>query len=148
MFSVDLVVCVILHRDPRVPAMTLTSLRGVSVCFWYRYNAKVHPHIPKLQELLRGLADRAGLTPKVVVSPNASHAGDRSAWDPAWIPFDEFVQSGKQRKLGRTAAGEIEWARLGFDWPLWILFSSGTTGACCRQADTAYLFYEARDAHG
>ena len=93
----------------------------------------MHPHIPKLQELLRGLADHAGLTPKVVVSPSASHAGDRSAWDPTWIPFDEFVQSGKQSKLGRTATGEIEWARMGFDWPLWILFSSGTTGAWCRQ---------------
>ena len=128
--------------------MTLTATRTASIPLPHRYNAKVHPHIPKLQELLRGLADRAGLTPKVVVSPNASHAGDRSAWDPAWIPFDEFVQSGKQRKLGRTAAGEIEWARLGFDWPLWILFSSGTTGACCRQKGTACLFCEARDTHG
>lgn len=39
------------------------------------------------------------------------------------------MKLGGEKKLGRTSEGEIEWARLPFDWPLWILFSSGTTGS-------------------
>lgn len=53
---------------------------------------------------------------------------DRSDWDSEWIDFENFVTCGREKKLGRTSEGEIEWARLGFNWPLWILFSSGTTG--------------------
>lgn len=94
----------------------------------HSYNNKVHPHIPKLQELLVGLRERAGLTPIVVVVPQPHHPDDRGGWDAAWFAFDKFVKAGRERKLGRTPDGEIEWARLGFDWPLWILFSSGTTG--------------------
>ena len=38
------------------------------------------------------------------------------------------MQEGAQHKLGRSEDGEIEWHRLSFDAPLWVLFSSGTTG--------------------
>lgn len=30
--------------------------------------------------------------------------------------------------MGRSDSGEVRWQRLPFDTPLWILFSSGTTG--------------------
>ncbi|KAI0796637.1 acetoacetate-CoA ligase [Abortiporus biennis] len=90
------------------------------------YNAKVHPHAPKLKALLSGLSQRS-LQPKVVVVPHRT-SKDHNDWDTAWIPFQDFVAVGKEKKLGRTPEGEIQWARLGFDWPLWILFSSGTTG--------------------
>jgi acetoacetyl-CoA synthetase len=90
----------------------------------------VHPHIPKLRTLLSGLAKVGVSTPKVVVIDSvakgtASLAGE---WDPSWKRWSEFVEGGAKTKLGRTADGEIEWERLDFDWPLWILFSSGTTG--------------------
>ena len=95
-----------------------------------RYNAKVHPHLPKLRELLRGLSERASLQPKVVVIHNAAApAATRDDWLPDWVSFDDFAKLGQEKGLGRTPTGEIEWARLPFDWPLWILFSSGTTGA-------------------
>lgn len=45
-----------------------------------------------------------------------------------WTSWDEFVRLGGEKKLGRTADGEILWKRMEFDWPIWILFSSGTTG--------------------
>ena len=45
--------------------------------------------------------------------------------------WDDVVAEGREKKLGRTPDGEIEWKRLDFNWPLWILFSSGTTGAWC-----------------
>jgi acetoacetyl-CoA synthetase len=91
-----------------------------------RYNAKVHPHLPKLTTLIQGLKDRAGIAPKVVVI----HQLDAPSQDTKWTSFDAFVKLGQEKKLGRTSDGsaEIEWAQLPFDWPLWILFSSGTTG--------------------
>lgn len=44
------------------------------------------------------------------------------------MKWDDFVAEGKQHHFGRSISGEIEWQRLPFDAPLWILFSSGTTG--------------------
>jgi acetoacetyl-CoA synthetase len=96
----------------------------------YRYNGKVHPHIPKVRALLSGLSQRSIKHPKVVII-DAVAKGNATAsdtLDSSWIQWDDFVALGASSKLGRSAEGEIEWARLGFDWPLWILFSSGTTG--------------------
>ncbi|KAG6817417.1 hypothetical protein H0H87_009062 [Tephrocybe sp. NHM501043] len=53
---------------------------------------------------------------------------DRSDWLPDWISWDTFLDEGRACKLGRTDSGEIEWVRDSFNTPLWILFSSGTTG--------------------
>ncbi|KAG8952658.1 hypothetical protein FRC04_004020 [Tulasnella sp. 424] len=89
------------------------------------YNAKVHNHLPKVETLLSALKG-AGQEPKVVVisSSSSSLAGDagspKSGWNKEWITWKVFLESG-------NGSGEIEWFRGGFDWPLWILFSSGTT---------------------
>ncbi|KAK7695798.1 hypothetical protein QCA50_000436 [Cerrena zonata] len=91
------------------------------------YNAKVHQHLPKLKTLLAELSDRSSLKPTIIIIQKST-LDDRSTWSPNWVGFRDFVNLGKEKKLGRTPDGEIEWARLGFDWPLWILFSSGTTG--------------------
>jgi len=61
-------------------------------------------------------------------------AVERKEWDPEWQSFDEFTLHGKIAKLGRDEAGEIQWARMDFNWPLWILFSSGTTGLSHEEA--------------
>lgn len=89
------------------------------------YNGKVHHHLPKLQSLLSGLSDRCSLDPVVVVIQSVR---DASGWDTKWVSWNTFISKGKSNSLGRTSEGEIEWCRQGFDWPLWILFSSGTTG--------------------
>jgi len=47
---------------------------------------------------------------------------------PDWVSWQDFISAGEACKLGRSAEGEIQWYRHGFDAPLWILFSSGTTG--------------------
>ncbi|KAG1755681.1 hypothetical protein EDB19DRAFT_1924945 [Suillus lakei] len=65
------------------------------------------------------------LNPVVIVIQSAR---DVSGWDTDWVSWDTFISKGKSSSLGRTPEGEIEWCRQGFDWPLWILFSSGTTG--------------------
>jgi acyl-coenzyme A synthetase/AMP-(fatty) acid ligase len=68
-------------------------------------------------------------TKTVIMSAGLGRTDDMSSLnDFDWIEWDDFVQLGKEKSLGRTKNGEIEWKRLPFDWPIWILFSSGTTG--------------------
>jgi acetoacetyl-CoA synthetase len=97
-----------------------------------RYNGRAHAHLPKLRALLAGLAAKDVARPKVVVVPFAGKdpAAPPEAWDDGWVAWTDFVAQGKTAALGRTPDGEIEWARMDFNWPLWILFSSGTTGWC------------------
>ncbi|KAI0335499.1 acetoacyl-CoA synthetase [Cubamyces sp. BRFM 1775] len=92
------------------------------------YNAKVHPHLPKLKDLLAKLSDKAQLRPEVVIVRHPFNVTARQQWDSSWMDWSDFVAEGQEKKLGRTPDGEIEWRRLDFNWPLWILFSSGTTG--------------------
>ncbi|OSD04284.1 acetoacyl-CoA synthetase [Trametes coccinea BRFM310] len=92
------------------------------------YNAKVHPHLPKLKDLLAKLSERAKVHPEVVVVRHPFNVSSRDEWDSTWIDWADLIAEGQDKKLGRTSEGEIEWRRLDFNWPLWILFSSGTTG--------------------
>jgi acetoacetyl-CoA synthetase len=91
-----------------------------------RYNGKIHPHVPKVRTLLSGLAQKGVPAPRVVVIDSAAKGGAAisEALDPSWVRWDAFVAEGTAAKRGRTPEGEIEFAQLPFDWPLWILFSS------------------------
>lgn len=91
------------------------------------YNAKVHNHLSKLAVLLSGLGNKSG-HPKVVIMHPITYPEDRSAWQEGWVSWDDFILEGEAKKLGRTPSGEIQWYRTSFNWPLWILFSSGSTG--------------------
>ncbi|KAF8165335.1 acetoacetyl-CoA synthetase [Crassisporium funariophilum] len=91
------------------------------------YNHKVHQHLPKLSTLLSGLSKQSA-RPKVVIIHAASQKETRHAWESDWMSWEDFVNEGKEHQLGRMPNGEIEWNRLSFNAPLWILFSSGTTG--------------------
>ncbi|KAF5388239.1 hypothetical protein D9615_000421 [Tricholomella constricta] len=92
------------------------------------YNAKVHRHVPKLSALLSGLSKKDIAPSKVIVIHPIPQVEDRGDWSSEWISWDAFLAEGRNCKLGRTSSGEIEWNRGSFDAPLWILFSSGTTG--------------------
>ncbi|RDB22609.1 Acetoacetyl-CoA synthetase [Hypsizygus marmoreus] len=92
------------------------------------YNAKVHRHIPKLFALLAGLQQKSIAPSKVIIIHATPRVEDRGDWSPEWVSWDAFISEGRESKLGRTPSGEIEWNRGSFDAPLWILFSSGTTG--------------------
>jgi len=89
----------------------------------------VHPHLPKLSSLLSGLSQRSLLQPKVVIIHSIPNSvSDRTGWDREWVSWETFLSHGKTARLGCDLHGEIEWRRQTFDWPIWILFSSGTTG--------------------
>ncbi|KAF5333725.1 hypothetical protein D9611_002601 [Ephemerocybe angulata] len=92
------------------------------------YNGRIHPHLPKVSALLSGLSNKTHTLPKVVVIHTLPQPEDRAQWEHGWTAWKDFVASGAEQKLGRSSTGEIEWYRQAFDAPLWILFSSGTTG--------------------
>ncbi|KAG7096942.1 hypothetical protein E1B28_004340 [Marasmius oreades] len=94
------------------------------------YNAKVHDHTGKVTSLLSSLNDVSALKPKVIIIhtiPNP-HPEARNGWKNDWVSWEDFIKSGQEARLGHDDTGEIKWARQSFDHPLWVLFSSGTTG--------------------
>ncbi|EJU04891.1 acetoacyl-CoA synthetase [Dacryopinax primogenitus] len=86
------------------------------------YNGRCHAHIPKLVSVL----SRLSIPPeKVVIIPGLPQSECPPAYEfqHNWISWDKF--------LAPESAVEglpIKFFRTAFDWPLWILFSSGTTG--------------------
>ncbi|MBI3452345.1 MAG: acetoacetate--CoA ligase [Rhodospirillales bacterium] len=82
----------------------------------YHYNGKSHDCLAKLREL----AGRLPTLVRIVVVP---YVAARPALDgiAAAMSFDDFIKPYK--------AGTIAYARLPFNHPLYILYSSGTTGA-------------------
>lgn len=96
---------------------------------FHSYNQKVHDHLSKLYPLLARLSTtNGGYSPKVIIIHAIPHPEDRSHWLAGWLGWETFLEEGRKCKLGLTSEGEVEWKRLPFDAPLWILFSSGTTG--------------------
>ena len=82
----------------------------------YHYNGKTHDGLAKLKDVIDGLA---GLE-QVVVVPYVSEDPDLSGLDGA-VLLGEFTAP--------FAAADIDFEQLPFDHPLYIMFSSGTTGA-------------------
>lgn len=66
-------------------------------------------------------------TPKKVIVINSKLIA-KETMGSSVVSWSDFLEIGKSKKLGRDETGEIRWKRLSFNWPLWILFSSGTTG--------------------
>ncbi|XP_069071475.1 acetoacetyl-CoA synthetase [Pleurodeles waltl] len=86
------------------------------------YNGKEHPHLEKLQSVVKGLPDLK----KVVVVPYVSQ---KERIDISKIPnsvfLDDFLATGKEGEQ----APQLEFEQLPFRHPLFIMYSSGTTGA-------------------
>lgn len=81
----------------------------------YFYNGKTFDSLQRVSEILRDLPD----IEKVVVIPFANSNPDISII-PNSILYENF--------LSKESGGEIQFEQLPFDHPLYILYSSGTTG--------------------
>lgn len=94
-----------------------------------RYKSKVHNHIPKLAAVVSGLA-RLSLSPEkiVIISLRAGAQVSREGWNENWVEWENIILQGKAETERDPSLSEIKFWRGGFDHPLWILFSSGTTG--------------------
>jgi len=81
----------------------------------YRYNGKTHDCTARLVELLPQLptVERLILVPHVADSVDSAALGSRA------VVWDDFAQANPP---------PLEFAQLPFDHPLYILYSSGTTG--------------------
>ena len=82
----------------------------------YRYNAKTHHGLDKLGQIL----GRLETVERAVVVPYVHGAVELDGMEKA-LWWDDFIAG--------FEAGEIPYRRLPFDHPLYILYSSGTTGA-------------------
>ncbi|MGH0190613.1 UNVERIFIED_CONTAM: hypothetical protein FKN15_048298 [Acipenser sinensis] len=86
------------------------------------YNGKEHDHMEKLQSVVKGLPDLK----KVVVIP---YVRSRDATDLSRIPnsvfLEDFLAMGKEGDQDP----QLEFEQLPFSHPLFIMYSSGTTGA-------------------
>ncbi len=85
-------------------------------CDGYRYAGKRIVIADRLDEIVAGLPDAAG----VVVVDHVGAAGEVAAHLPRAMTFDAFIAP--------FAARPVAFRRGAFDRPLYILFSSGTTG--------------------
>jgi acetoacetyl-CoA synthetase len=99
----------VLDRFARIEPKVLITADG------YRYGGQAYDCLDKVAGILRQI----GTTPRVVVVPNVSDRPDLGRL-PGAVSWDEFRESG--------AVPPLEFAQLPFDHPLYIMYSSGTTG--------------------
>ncbi|GAA6107323.1 acetoacetyl-CoA synthetase isoform X1, partial [Tachysurus ichikawai] len=86
------------------------------------YNGKQHDHMDKLQTVVKGLPDLE----KVVVIPYVRSKGDTDLSKiPNSVFLDEFLDTGMEGEQNP----QLEFEQLPFSHPLFIMYSSGTTGA-------------------
>ncbi|XP_078410229.1 acetoacetyl-CoA synthetase [Cetorhinus maximus] len=106
----------VLDRISQIQSKLIFSVEAVV------YNGKEHDHMEKLQNVVKGLPDLK----KVVVIP---YVRSKEAIDLSRIPnsmfLDEFLATGKEGDHGP----QLEFEQLPFNHPLFIMYSSGTTGA-------------------
>jgi acetoacetyl-CoA synthetase len=81
----------------------------------YPYNGEVFPCIEKVSGILRDL----GSSPNVVVVPNVAEQSDTAAL-PHAVLWDDFLAAGP--------VPDLAFNQLPFDHPVYIMYSSGTTG--------------------
>jgi len=81
----------------------------------YFYNGKTIDSLPRVKEFMQGLPS----VEKVVVMPLISETPDASSV-PGAVTMADFTAP--------YQAGEIDFARMPFNHPLYIMYSSGTTG--------------------
>ncbi|XP_007936426.1 acetoacetyl-CoA synthetase [Orycteropus afer afer] len=114
-FSFPVCLMGVLDRFSQIQPKLIFSVEAVV------YNSKEHNHMDKLQQVVRGLPDLK----KVVVIP---YVTSREKIDISKIPnsvfLDDFLAVGKGEQ-----APQLEFEQLPFSHPLFIMFSSGTTGS-------------------
>ncbi|CAL8248107.1 unnamed protein product [Merluccius merluccius] len=115
--SVDFGVNGVLDRFSQIQPKLMFSVAAVI------YNGKTHDHMEKLTSVVKGLSDLN----KVVVIPYARTKEETNISNiPNSVYLDDFLASG----MGEgDQFPQLEFEQLPFNHPLFIMYSSGTTGA-------------------
>lgn len=115
--SPDFGVTGVLERFTQIQPRLIFSVNAVV------YNGKVHDHMEKLEKVVKGLPD----IEKVVIIPYVVKVGD--SVNLGAIPnscfLEEFLKEGYSSDGG---VPELVFEQVPFDHPLFIMYSSGTTG--------------------
>ncbi|XP_070184746.1 acetoacetyl-CoA synthetase-like, partial [Littorina saxatilis] len=105
----------VLERFTQIQPKLIFSVNAV------HYNGKVHQHMDKVAQVVTGLNDLE----KVVVIPFVKHASMDLTHINNGCALDQFLS------LGNTGDGqtpELRFEQVPFNHPLFIMYSSGTTG--------------------
>uniref|UniRef100_A0A8C7P626 Acetoacetyl-CoA synthetase n=1 Tax=Oncorhynchus mykiss TaxID=8022 RepID=A0A8C7P626_ONCMY len=114
--SVDFGVNGVLDRFSQIQPKLIFSVAAVV------YNGKQHDHMEKLHSVAKGLPDLQ----KVVVIPYVRSKQDTDlSRIPNSVYLDDFLATGKEG----DQAPQLEFEQLPFSHPLFIMYSSGTTGS-------------------
>lgn len=105
------------------------ELWGVVGCESVVYNGKRLPQRAKLEEVVKGLKAQEGRDAPLEVVIFDFLGEGLSELPQGWRTLDEVEELGRQTKEDEGLADQVAFAQLPFDHSLWILFSSGTTGA-------------------
>ncbi|KAL0979835.1 hypothetical protein UPYG_G00190410 [Umbra pygmaea] len=114
--SVDFGVNGVLDRFSQIQPKLLLSVAAVI------YNGKQHDHMEKLHSVVKGLPD----VQKVVVIP---YVRSRQETDLSNLPNSVFLEDFLATGQEGGQAPQLEFEQLPFSHPLFIMYSSGTTGA-------------------
>ncbi|XP_043966944.1 acetoacetyl-CoA synthetase [Gambusia affinis] len=115
--SVDFGVNGVLDRFSQIQPKLIFSVAAVV------YNGKTHDHMEKLRNVVKGLPDLN----KVVVIP---YVLSKEETDLSKIPNSEFLDDFLASCCGDSDHfPQLEFEQLPFNHPLFIMYSSGTTGA-------------------
>jgi acetoacetyl-CoA synthetase len=101
----------VLDRFGQIEPSILFAIDG------YYYGGKTHDTLDRVA----AVAQRLPTLRRTVVIPNLEHEQDERALPANMTPWRTFLESG--------GSGAFEYERFPFDHPLYILYSSGTTGA-------------------
>ncbi|XP_076046524.1 acetoacetyl-CoA synthetase-like [Oratosquilla oratoria] len=111
--SPDFGVTGVLDRFSQIDPSIIISVEAVV------YNGKIHDHLEKLKKVVKGLPKLK----KVVIIPFVHKKQNIDITDiPNSVFLDDFLEEG-------NGSQEVQFEQVPFDHPLFIMFSSGTTGA-------------------
>lgn len=112
--SPDFGVSGVLDRFAQIQPKLIFSVNAVP------YNGKIHNHLDKLEQVVQGLPDLK----KVIVAPHVEAPIDLSKMPNACL-LSDFLELGKRED---GSVPELEFEQLPSSHPLFIMYSSGTTG--------------------
>ncbi|CAJ0757534.1 17927_t:CDS:2 [Entrophospora sp. SA101] len=126
--STDFGVTAVLDRFLQIKPKILLSVNAVI------YNNKTHDHLSKLRKVVESLVEEkqgGGCLEKVIIIPFVTDSSSTTSDDsdissiPLAISWNDFLNTCEDPLLKKK---DLIFEQLPFDHPLYILFSSGTTG--------------------